>query len=98
MYFSPVSSKSNDYNNSSQRAVRDGQGNNRKWKCMFLCNVVLGRSYITNDGLLPMDKCPPASYDSVWGQTGPHLNYDEACIYNTNQAIPSYLIVYSMQS
>ncbi len=63
---------------------------------MFLCNVVLGKQYKTTEGFLPPDKCPPADYDSVWGETGPNLNYDEACVYNANQAIPSYLIVYSL--
>ena len=96
MYFSPISSKSNDYNNLSERTRKDERGQTRKWKCMFLCNIVLGKSYKTKEGFLPADKCPPASYDSVWGETGPHLNYDEACVYDAKQAIPSYLIVYSL--
>jgi hypothetical protein len=96
MYFSPVSSKSNDYNKLSERSLTDGRGQNRKWKCMFLCNVVLGTSFRTKEGFLGQDQCPPPSYDSVWGETGPNLNYDEACVYDANQAVPSYLIVYSL--
>jgi hypothetical protein len=96
MYFSPVSSKSNDYNKLSERTQTGKGGRIRKWKCMFLCNVILGQSYKTTEGFLPPDKCPPVDYDSVWGETGPNLNYDEACVYNANQAVPSYLIVYSL--
>lgn len=97
MYFSPVSSKSNDYNNGSERTRPAKKGKVRKWKCMFLCNVALGRSYETEEGfLLRPDQWPPSGYDSVWGKTGPNLNYDEHCVYNVNQAIPSYLIVYSL--
>ena len=96
MYFSPVSSKSNDYNQCSERVRNAGHGKTRNWRCMFLCSVALGESFRTKEGFLNADQCPPPGYQSVWGQKGDHLNYDEACVYNTNQAVPSYLIVYSL--
>jgi hypothetical protein len=69
---------------------------------MFLCNVAVGRSYATTEGILSEDHCPPPGYDSVEGKvggTGPHaLNYEEVVVYNIEQAIPAYLIVYSLPS
>jgi len=63
---------------------------------MFLCNVAIGKPYKTQQGLLPADKCPPTGYDSVVGEAGVDLNYDEVVVYKETQAIPSYLIVYSL--
>ena len=41
---------------------------------------------------------PPAGYDSVHGQGGPHsvLNYDEVVIYNPDCVLPRYVIVYQL--
>jgi len=98
IYFSPVSGKSNDYNNESLRVRNSHRGKSRNWKCMFLCVVALGKSFETSQGFLDADECPPSGYDSVVGLTDQDLNYGEACIYNTHQAIPSYLIVYSLDN
>lgn len=95
MYFSRHSGKSNDYN--SQRIINGGRRGDRVWKCMFLCNVALGNTYITNKGYDEM----PKEFDSltgVPGGSGPDaLNYEECVVYDESQAIPSYLIVYSLK-
>lgn len=63
---------------------------------MFLCNVAEGKPFITQEGFLDPDQCPPLGYDSVIGETGKDLNYPELVVYNESQVIPSYLIVYSL--
>jgi hypothetical protein len=99
MYFSPASSKSNDYNDGSER-MRPGHRGERRWRSMFLCSVVLGRSSTTTEGFLGEGQCPPPGYDSVVGLPGGQgpdaLNYEECVVYSESQAIPSYLIVYSL--
>ncbi len=37
-----------------------------------------------------------SGYDSVEGEPGEDLNYDEVVVYNNDQAVPSYLIIYSL--
>ena len=100
LYFSPVSSKSNDYNGQSERLRKAGHGLQRRWRCMFLCSVAVGNAYHTKEGRLEAAQCPPAGYDSVIGETGgtgpDALNYDECVVYTSEQAIPTYLIVYSL--
>jgi hypothetical protein len=63
---------------------------------MFLCNVAVGSTFRTTEGFLPKEQCPPPGYNSVTGEVGPHLNYDELVVYKESQAIPTYLIVYSL--
>ena len=93
LYFSPVSSKSHDYNGGSERAYK---GDGRKWRAMFLCNVVVGKPFVTRDGSLPSQDCPPRGFDSVVGEAGLDLNYPEVVVYQEAQAIPTYLIIYSV--
>ncbi|EGC29757.1 hypothetical protein DICPUDRAFT_158622 [Dictyostelium purpureum] len=83
IYFSSVSSKSNDYTN-----VLNGN------KYMFLANVLVGKGekYANNNQNITS---PNPGYDSVLGETGFALNHDELIVYNIDQAKPSYLIIYS---
>ena len=54
----------------------------------------------TKESRLEAAQCPPPGYDSVIGETGgtgpDALNYDECVVYTSEQAIPTYLIVYSL--
>ena len=86
LYFSPVSSKSHDYNGGSERAYK---GDGRKWRAMFLCNVVVGKPFVTRDGSLPSQDCPPRGFDSVVGEAGLDLNYPEVVVYQEAQANPT---------
>jgi hypothetical protein len=63
---------------------------------MFLCSVAIGLPFKTKLGELPTELCPPTGYDSVVGEAGLCLNYDEVVVYKETQAIPTYLIVYSL--
>jgi hypothetical protein len=53
LYFSPVSSKSNDYTN--RRKHHDGF----YMRSIFLCKVVPGRKWVTEDGFMHEADCPP---------------------------------------
>eukprot|EP00903_Cladosiphon_okamuranus_P011897 g11174.t1 len=92
LYFSSVSGKANDYATGSTKEGPRG----KKWRCMFICNVAVGRAYRTQaTGLLP-ENCPPPGYDSVVGEVSPYgLNYDEVVVYHEDAALPCNLIVYS---
>lgn len=35
---------------------------------MFLSSVTVGRAFITHQGKLPPDQCPPPGFDSVVGE------------------------------
>ena len=39
---------------------------------------------------------PPLGYDSVVGEVGEALNYDELVVYSESAAIPEYLIMYTI--
>lgn len=56
---------------SSPTVSQDGP-RGKKWRCLFICNVAVGRAYCTTEtGLLP-EKCPPQGYDSVVGEVSLH--------------------------
>lgn len=60
---------------------------------MILFDVLAGNKY----GIKKQDpniKSPPQGYDSVYGQTGGCLNYEELVIYNPDAALPKFIIVY----
>jgi len=88
-YFSSTTSKSNDYNHETS----GGLGN--RYKSMFLCKVLCGRSHKiqNNDQTLTQ---PPNGYHCVVGEVGKNLNYDELIIYNEGAVLPLYLIIYSV--
>ncbi|CAI2174729.1 1670_t:CDS:2 [Funneliformis geosporum] len=88
IYFSGTSSKSDDFNGKSLK-IFEGI----KYKVMFLNKVIVGRTF----ELIQADKSltgPPKNYDSVVGEPGSLLNYDELVVYNESACIPQYLIVY----
>jgi len=87
IYTSATSSKSNDYSENRQTAVRS------PWKAVLLNKVVVGKGFRikTNSDKLT---APPAGYDSVLGEVGVVLNYDELVVYNNDAVIPSYLVMY----
>ncbi|KAM9970146.1 hypothetical protein ACTFIR_001991 [Dictyostelium discoideum] len=84
IYFSSVSSKSNDYTLPAFNG----------YKYMFLANVLVGKGekYVNNNQSIT---APKPGFDSVLGETGFALNHDELIVYNIDQAKPSYLIIYS---
>jgi len=84
IYTSATSSKANDYSISSWGPP----------KAMLLNHVVMGKEIRltwTDTSLTE----PPRGYDSVIGEPGGDLNYDEAVVYDQDAIFPSFLIIYS---
>lgn len=84
IYTSATSSKANDYV-SEQGAS--------PYRSMLLNDVVIGNAiklFTDNSSL----REPPAGYDSVIGEPGHSLNYDEAIVYKNEAIRPLFLIIY----
>ena len=92
LYFSPISSKSHDYTNT--RSHHDGF----KMRSIFLCKVIPGRRFVTKEGFMEAEDCPPIGYHSIHGIPGKELNYEELVVYDEAQAIPTHVIFYTTRS
>ncbi|KAJ3279132.1 hypothetical protein HK104_001722 [Borealophlyctis nickersoniae] len=84
---SATSSKSDDYSTSQ----------NGHYKAMLLNRVVVGKAIKLTDDDETLTS-PPAGHDSVIGQPGGNLNYDELIVYTDDAIRPAYLIVYETPS
>lgn len=84
IYTSATSSKANDY-------VEEVGGSPHK--AILMSNVVMGIpiKLTTNQPNLTQ---PPTGYDSVVGEPGGDLNYDESIVYNNDAIRPRYLVIY----
>jgi hypothetical protein len=89
IYFTATSSKSHDYNSGSER-----QYNGHKYRVVLLCKVVLGRVYKIFNG--NCFTAPPTGFDSVVGEPGTELNYDECIVYDERACKVAYIIVYRL--
>ena len=83
-YVAPNSSKCHDY-------TQGAHG----YRAMLLCDVCPGRKYVKTQNDEKLQR-PPPGYDSVHGQAGHALNYDEVVIYNPDCVLPRYVIVYQL--
>ncbi|CAM9345382.1 unnamed protein product [Ectocarpus sp. 12 AP-2014] len=92
VYFSSVSGKANDYADQTAKTAKDGT----RLRCMFVANVAAGKAYSTKEKALDDDKCPPPGYESVVGEVGEGMNYDELVVYKEEAALPTHLIVYAL--
>jgi hypothetical protein len=63
---------------------------------VFAASVAAGRAFCTQEGELPGITRPPDGHDSIVGEVGPNLNYDELVVYSEDAALPQFLIVYSI--
>jgi hypothetical protein len=97
LYFSSTSGKSNDYAEETER-VRGSA----TWRCMLIAQVAAGRAFCTHEATRAMEiddqgrARPPDGYDSVVGEVGDHLNYDELVVYHESAALPQYLMMYTV--
>ncbi|CCM01087.1 uncharacterized protein FIBRA_03135 [Fibroporia radiculosa] len=84
IYTSATSSKANDY-------VKENGGS--PYRAALLNDVVLGKAkkLFTGDTSLT---APPQGYDSVIGEPGGDLNYDESIVYKNEAICPLFLIIY----
>ncbi|KAG8848564.1 hypothetical protein FRB96_001091 [Tulasnella sp. 330] len=84
IYASATSSKSDDYTSKNPSS---------SLKAMLLTHVVVGKGLkLTRDNTRLTS--PPAGYDSVLGETGDSLNYDEVVVYENYAIVPAWLVVY----
>jgi len=83
IYTSATSSKANDYYSGSASANR----------AMLLNDVVMGNTIKLTTSNASLTK-PPAGYDSVIGEPGGDLNYDESIVYSNDAIRASFLIIY----
>jgi hypothetical protein len=61
--------------------------------------IVAGKTHRTTDAQIlepQIEKLLADGYDSVTGEVGPNLNYDEIVVYDEAAAVPNYLIVYAL--
>ena len=81
-YLAPNSSKCHDYT----------QGHD-KYRAMLLFNVAEGNKYIVQNDQTTL-KAAPQGFDSVYGQRGGSLNYDEIVLYKSEALLPTHFVVY----
>jgi len=84
IYASSTSSKSDDYSTNKVSSPN---------KVIILNKVVVGKGYKLLRGSTGLTG-PPAGYDSVLGETGKSLNYDEVIVYSEDAIRPAYVVVY----
>ncbi|KIO27727.1 hypothetical protein M407DRAFT_37603, partial [Tulasnella calospora MUT 4182] len=84
IYTSTVSSKADDYANKPSYSEN---------KVVLVAKVALGKEgvlYQTTQDLTG----PPYGYDSVLGEVGVDLNYDEQVLYKDEAIRPAYVVIY----
>ncbi|KZT01037.1 ADP-ribosylation [Laetiporus sulphureus 93-53] len=84
IYTSATSSKSNDY-------VAEHGGS--PYRAVLLSDVVLGKTIKLTTGNTSLRE-PPRGYDSVVGEPGGDLNYDESIVYKNEAIRPLFLVIY----
>ncbi|CAN0439786.1 unnamed protein product, partial [Ectocarpus sp. 12 AP-2014] len=93
IYLTSVSGKANDYASRSAKKISIAS----ELRCMFVASVAVGRTFKTKSTRLPANQCPPPGYQSVVGEVGQGLNFDEFVVYNEQAALPTHLIVYALR-
>ncbi|TCD67833.1 hypothetical protein EIP91_011895 [Steccherinum ochraceum] len=84
IYTSATSSKANDYTCNAVPA---------RTRVMLLNWVVMGKTIKMTEGDTTLTE-PPTGYDSVVGEPGGDLNYDESIVYDNDAIRPAFLVVY----
>ncbi|KAJ8600799.1 hypothetical protein CTAYLR_009998 [Chrysophaeum taylorii] len=94
IYLSATSGKSNDYAFRTERPRRASHGRHERWRAIFVCSVAAGKAFKTTAPELHLDR-PPPGYDSVVGEVGDYLNYDELVVYTEAAVLPNFIIIYA---
>ena len=81
-YLAPNSSKCHDYTRGYD-----------KYRAMILFDVAEGNKYVVKNDQTKL-KAAPQGYDSVYGQSGSALNYDEIVLYKSEALLPTHILVY----
>ncbi|CAM9884142.1 unnamed protein product [Ectocarpus fasciculatus] len=90
LYFSSVSGKANDFSAKTEKRATDGT----TVRCMLVADVAAGKACVTTEKYFPQMEQPPEGFDSVVGEVGPNLNYDELVVYDPAAALPTHFVVY----
>jgi hypothetical protein len=63
---------------------------------MFICSVVQGnvKKEMNSNTTLTKNDVLSKGFDSVVGEPGKDLNYDEVVVYDEDAVLPRYLVVY----
>ena len=99
IYLSATSGKSNDYAVNTERLRKWKHDLQERWRVILVCSVAAGRAFKTSEAQLHLpDNKPPPSYDSVVGEVGDNLNYDELVVYSEHAVLPEYMIIYAVKA
>ena len=60
---------------------------------MLLCDVLPGMRFFVQTNRHHLQR-PPTGYDSVYGNIGEDLNYEEQVMYKSEAVLPLYIIIY----
>ncbi|KIO21982.1 hypothetical protein M407DRAFT_28468 [Tulasnella calospora MUT 4182] len=83
IYSSSASSKADDYSTSAAPSY---------YQAMLLTKVIVGHDYKAYRNREVTSS--PSGYDSVIGEVGGNLNYDELVVYRNDAIRPSWLLIY----
>ncbi|KIO27724.1 hypothetical protein M407DRAFT_72799, partial [Tulasnella calospora MUT 4182] len=84
IYTSSVSSKADDYTNKLSHSTN---------KVLIVAKVALGKGSIFHRTTTSL-RSAPEGYNSVLGEVGIDLNYDEQVLYQDDAVRPAYVILY----
>eukprot|EP01091_Cochliopodium_minus_P004550 TRINITY_DN1443_c0_g1_i1.p1 TRINITY_DN1443_c0_g1~~TRINITY_DN1443_c0_g1_i1.p1 ORF type:complete len:492 (+),score=101.08 TRINITY_DN1443_c0_g1_i1:210-1478(+) len=85
IYFTSCSSKAHDYSSNTEQYLGVGV------RALLLCYVVVGNGEKRTQD----DKSPPKhGYDSILGEVGGNLNYDEVTVFHEGSGLPAYVLIY----
>eukprot|EP00698_Gefionella_okellyi_P003154 TRINITY_DN12950_c0_g1_i1.p1 TRINITY_DN12950_c0_g1~~TRINITY_DN12950_c0_g1_i1.p1 ORF type:complete len:556 (+),score=81.50 TRINITY_DN12950_c0_g1_i1:77-1669(+) len=87
-YFTSTSSKTHDYNVKSKAGLPPGH------RMTMMCQVLIGNGHKMETGDSKLME-PPSGFDSVLGEVGSELNFDELCVYSDAACLPKYLVIYT---
>ncbi|KIO15639.1 hypothetical protein M407DRAFT_86911, partial [Tulasnella calospora MUT 4182] len=88
IYTTNVSSKADDYTNDLPHSSN---------RVLVVAKVLLGRASVLHRNAKTLLD-PPAGFDSVLGEVGVDLNYDEQVLYRDDAIQPAYVIIYEPKS
>ncbi|CAM9635754.1 unnamed protein product [Ectocarpus fasciculatus] len=93
VYFSKDATKASSYALGTEK-----KENGKKLRCIFVADVAKGRAFVTKKkGFDSINsRYPPVGHNSVQGEVGKGLAFEELVVYKEEAALPTHLIVYTL--
>ncbi|CAM9464495.1 unnamed protein product [Ectocarpus sp. 12 AP-2014] len=91
VYFSKAATKASSYALGTEK-----KENGKKLRCIFVADVAKGRAYTTKKKGFDASRYPPVGHDSVQGEVGKGLAFEELVVYKEEAALPTHLVVYTL--